>query len=358
MQHLKSNLLKLAILISAGCLLMAAPVLATNHEGDVVFVKTADNFIVLHDSSSSMSDKYGNTDMLEIEAEQLILKEKVSTLPELNWQAGIYSFTPGWGWNDLKTHLSIRAYNKAEFSQAVDALPTKPLGNTRLKGAMAGLDEILAGLKGKTVIFVFTDGQYSPQPGFPAPGATAKNLAVKYDVCFQVISTEQDKAQYEAVMNIANASECSGSIAFSKLLGHPEWMTDILFRVEKKAMAQKPMEKVTGTIQGEVLFAFDSSAINEAAAKELIELSIFLKLNKDKRVVLAGHTDSIGSDEYNMKLSQRRAESARTYLVEKMGVDKSRITLSWFGKSDPAASNDTEEGRMKNRRVTTVITAM
>jgi OOP family OmpA-OmpF porin len=57
-----------------------------------------------------------------------------------------------------------------------------------------------------------------------------------------------------------------------------------------------------------------------------------------------------------MKLSQRRAESARTYLSEKMGVDKNRITLSWFGKSDPAASNDSEEGRMKNRRVT-IVTA-
>ena len=331
--------------------------MAMHHEGDVVFMKTADNFLILHDSSSSMSDKYGNTDMMEIEAERQILQEKVSTLPELDWQAGIFSFTPGWGWNDLKTHLSIRTYNKNEFAQAVEALPTKPAGNTRLRGAMAGLDEILAGLKGKTVIFVFTDGQYSSQPGFPAPGTTAKRLAEKYDVCFQVISTEQDKAQYEAVMNIAKASECSGTIPFSQLLGHPEWMTDILFRVEQKTKtAVKPKEKATGKIQGAVLFAFDSSAINEAAAKELIELSIFLNMNKDKRVVLAGHTDSVGTEDYNMKLSQRRAESARTYLHEKMGIDKNRITLSWFGKSEPAASNDSEEGRMKNRRVSIVIT--
>ncbi|MGI9535990.1 MAG: OmpA family protein [Desulfocapsaceae bacterium] len=336
---------------------MTTSLMAMHHEGDVVFVKTADNFIVLHDSSSSMSDKYGDTDMLEIEAERQILMEKVSTLPELDWQAGIYSFTPGWGWNDLKTHLSIRTYNKDEFSRAVEALPTKPAGNTRLKGAMAGLDEVLAGLKGKTVVFVFTDGQYSPQGGFPAPGTTAKQLAEKYDVCFQVISTEQDKAQYEAVMNIAKASECSGTLPFSQLLGHPEWMTDVLFRVEKQTkMAEKPKEKATGKIQGAVLFAFDSSAINETAAKELIELSIFLNLNKDKRVVLAGHTDSVGTEDYNMKLSQRRAESARTYLHEKMGIDKSRITLSWFGKSDPAASNDSEEGRMQNRRVT-IVTA-
>jgi OOP family OmpA-OmpF porin len=138
-------------------------------------------------------------------------------------------------------------------------------------------------------------------------------------------------------------------------------MTDVLFRVEKKTAAtsmKKPMKKVTGSTRGDVLFAFDRSDINEVAAKELIELSIFLNENKGKRVVLAGHTDSMGSEEYNMKLSQRRAESARTYLHEKMGIDKNRITLSWFGKGDPAASNDTEEGRMKNRRVTIVITDM
>ena len=335
---------------------LTTSLMAMHHEGDVVFVKTADNFIVLHDSSSSMSDKYGNTDMLEIEAEQQILEEKVSTLPELDWQAGIYSFTPGWGWNDLKTHLSMRTYNKSEFTSAVEGLPTKPRGNTRLKGAMVGLEEVLAGLEGKTVVFLFTDGQYSAQPGFPAPGTTAKRLAEKYNVCFQVISTEQDKAQYEAVMNIASASECSGTLPFSQLLGKPEWMTDILFKVEQATkVATKPKEKATGKIQGGVLFAFDSSTIDETAAKELIELSIFLNLNKDKRVVLAGHTDSVGTEEYNMKLSQRRAESARTYLTEKMGIDKSRITLSWFGKGKPVASNETEDGRMKNRRVAIVI---
>lgn len=355
MQRLNKYFTLSLVLVCTLYVLSATSLMAMHHEGDVVFIKTADNFIILHDSSSSMADKYGDTDMQEIEAERQILREKVSTLPELDWQAGIYSFTPGWAWNDLKTHLSVRTYSKDEFTRAIEALPTKPKGTTRLKGAMASLDEVLAGLEGKTVIFVFTDGQYTTQSGFPAPGATAKKLAEKYDVCFQVISTDEDKAQYEAVMNIAEASECSGTISFSQLLGHPEWMTDVLFRVEQKVVS-KPMPKETGKIQGAVLFAFDSSTINEAAAKELIELSIFLNLNKDKRVVLAGYTDIVGTEDYNMKLSQRRAQSARTYLHEKMGIDKSRITLSWFGKSDPAASNDTEEGRMKNRRVTIVVT--
>lgn len=357
MQHLNKYFAVLTALVCAVCVFMVAPVMAMHH-GDVVFVKTADNFIILHDSSSSMADAYANTSMMEIEAENQILNEKVATLPELDWQAGIYTFTPGMSMGDLKPYLSMRTYNKAEFGDAINALPTKPSGNTRLRGGLVGLDGVLGKLQGKTVVFVFTDGQFSSQPGFPAPGVTAQQLAEKYDVCFQVISTDQDKAQHEAVMNIAKASSCSGTIAFDKLLGHPEWMTDILFRVDKKAPAAKTPEKVTGMSRGDVLFDFDKSDINEIAAKELIELSIYLNENKGKRVVLAGHTDIVGTEAYNMKLSQRRAESARTYLHEKMGIDRNRITLSWFGKSDPAASNDSEEGRKKNRRVSIVITDM
>ena len=359
MHHCKKTVLTITTIVCAVCLLTALPAVAMQHKGDVVFVKTADNFIILYDSSSSMADPYGNTSMKEIEAEKQILTEKISTLPELDWQAGIYTFTPGvMSMGNLKPYLEMRTYNKAEFAETVSALPVKPSGSTRLKGGLVGLESVLEKLQGKTVVFVFTDGQYSSQPGFPSPGSTAKRLAETYDVCFQVISTDKDKAQYKAVMNIAAASSCSGTIKFGKLLGHPEWMTDILFRVEYKAKSAvaAPPEKVVGWTRGDVLFAFDKSNIDEKAAKELIELTIFLNENKGKRVVLAGHTDNLGSEEYNLKLSQRRAESARTYLVEKMGIDASRITLSWFGKSDPAVGNDTEEGRSKNRRVTIVIT--
>ena len=72
--------------------------------------------------------------------------------------------------------------------------------------------------------------------------------------------------------------------------------------------------------------------------------------NKDKRVSLSGHTDSIGSDKYNLGLSERRVTAVREYVVKK-GVDGSRITGQGFGESKPIADNKTKEGRAKNRRV-------
>ena len=74
----------------------------------------------------------------------------------------------------------------------------------------------------------------------------------------------------------------------------------------------------------------------------------------DLKVVIEGHTDNIGTAEYNKKLSQRRAEAVKQYMVEK-GIDANRITAEGFGFDRPIASNDTEEGRQKNRRVEAAV---
>ena len=67
--------------------------------------------------------------------------------------------------------------------------------------------------------------------------------------------------------------------------------------------------------------------------------------------VLAGFTDSVGSEEYNLGLSRRRAESAAAYLMNNANVAEDRIVMQWFGKLNPIAGNDTAEGRSMNRRV-------
>jgi outer membrane protein OmpA-like peptidoglycan-associated protein len=67
-----------------------------------------------------------------------------------------------------------------------------------------------------------------------------------------------------------------------------------------------------------------------------------------------GHTDSVGTDDYNMKLSQRRADSVRDYLTAN-GISAGNVTATGLGKADPVASNDTSAGRQQNRRVELVV---
>jgi len=99
-----------------------------------------------------------------------------------------------------------------------------------------------------------------------------------------------------------------------------------------------------------VNFAFNSSEIQDVARPVLDQGATILKANPGVTVRVEGHTDSIGSDEYNQALSVRRAESVYRYLVNR-GVDPERFTVEGFGKTRPIASNETEAGRAQNRRV-------
>ncbi len=99
-----------------------------------------------------------------------------------------------------------------------------------------------------------------------------------------------------------------------------------------------------------VTFAFDKSDLSPEATGILDSAATALKGTPEAEVVVEGHTDAIGSDDYNMKLSQRRATSVRDYLVGQ-GVASERLSVEAFGESQPVADNDTEEGRAQNRRV-------
>ncbi|QQV01853.1 MULTISPECIES: OmpA family protein [Chryseobacterium] len=105
-----------------------------------------------------------------------------------------------------------------------------------------------------------------------------------------------------------------------------------------------------------VTFAFDSSNLTTLAKTNLDKLSEVLINNPDTNINIYGHTDSKGSDDYNQKLSERRANAVKSYLVSK-GIAASRMFALGEGEAMPIASNDTDEGRAKNRRVEFAITA-
>jgi OOP family OmpA-OmpF porin len=100
---------------------------------------------------------------------------------------------------------------------------------------------------------------------------------------------------------------------------------------------------------GGAQFDFNRAEIKPAGRDVLDGAVKVLRDNPSLHVVVEGHTDSIGSDAYNQKLSERRAKAVRDYLV-RQGIDPSRITTRGYGKSRPVATNATEEGRAQNRR--------
>lgn len=105
---------------------------------------------------------------------------------------------------------------------------------------------------------------------------------------------------------------------------------------------------------GDVLFGFDKAELTPGSARNLTPLAEFLQEYPDRQVVVEGHTDSIGPEQYNEQLSEQRAQAVRDYLARN-GVDPDRVVTRGFGEQYPVASNENPGGRQQNRRVNVVI---
>lgn len=120
--------------------------------------------------------------------------------------------------------------------------------------------------------------------------------------------------------------------------------------VAKPQPAPEP-ETRTITIRLNVEFEFDKAIVRAIYGDELEAIANAMKEHDDILLVLEGHTDSRGSDAYNQDLSDRRAAAVKAKLVEDYGIPLGRISTVGYGESRPIASNDTDEGRARNRRV-------
>jgi outer membrane protein OmpA-like peptidoglycan-associated protein len=109
-------------------------------------------------------------------------------------------------------------------------------------------------------------------------------------------------------------------------------------------------ESLLVTLPATVTFAVDSAAIQPAMMPALTDFAETLRAYPESYVDVIGHTDSTGSEAYNQRLSEQRANSAATFLASR-GVRRERLVAYGFGETRPVASNDTEQGRAANRRV-------
>lgn len=127
-------------------------------------------------------------------------------------------------------------------------------------------------------------------------------------------------------------------------------------KVKPKPKIAKPVPvKKELTIDLQIQFDLDKADIKPFYHERLKKIAYFMKSHPDTRAVIEGHTCDIGNAEYNLKLSSKRAESVRHYLINKFNTNPERIKSKGFGMSQPIADNITEQGREKNRRVLVVV---
>ena len=123
---------------------------------------------------------------------------------------------------------------------------------------------------------------------------------------------------------------------------------------ERDASIRREGETLVATYKNDMLFEFDSAKIRPGAYPSLDKAARILDRYPNTLILIEGHTDSIGSEEYNMKLSLKRADAVGEYLVSQ-GVNPERIRTVGFGETEPVAANDSPGGRAQNRRVEMVL---
>jgi outer membrane protein OmpA-like peptidoglycan-associated protein len=120
------------------------------------------------------------------------------------------------------------------------------------------------------------------------------------------------------------------------------------------ALQAKPTDRGLVVTLGDVLFDTGKAGLKAGATSNLNKLVAFLNQYPDRTVVIEGYTDSVGSEDYNQGLSERRADSVKAYLAGQ-GIGAIRLSALGKGESDPVAGNDSAAGRQQNRRVEVII---
>ncbi|WP_312920615.1 OmpA family protein [Stutzerimonas nitrititolerans] len=141
--------------------------------------------------------------------------------------------------------------------------------------------------------------------------------------------------------------------------GTEEQTVAVVETVEPIPTAEVEPEPVAEAVRVEldVKFDFDRAEVKSGSYDDIRNLADFMKEYGQTSTVVEGHTDSVGTDAYNQRLSERRANAVRDVLVNQHGLDSNRIQAVGYGESRPVADNATEEGRAINRRVEAEVEA-
>jgi len=331
------------------------------------YVQKVDNFLVVFDDTESMYlDRHWQS---KLEKAKLVANNMNNTIPTLNLQAGMRVFGPrSYSMEDgSPLQYGMTAHSKSGLGEAINAITTTG-GNTPMTRALELASDDLANTKGDIAVILISDGEENIR--VPAVVA-AQALKEKYQerVCIYTILIGDSPEGRVTLEQIAMAGGC-GFATDEESVGTADGMAAFVEKVFLKkgervaAVPLTPMVTTTMTeaercftVELKVEFDFDKSFIRSEYFKTLTEFGDFMAAYPDHVVNLEGHTDYVGTDQYNVKLGQRRADSIRGFLLKYFkNIDPSRLTAITHGESKPIDTNETKDGRQHNRRVYATFT--
>jgi OOP family OmpA-OmpF porin len=226
-------------------------------------------------------------------------------------------------------------------------------GTTPLHAVLGEVGEVILESRGRTALVIFSDGL----PDFPDRSigvATALVESYPGELCIHTVQTGDDPDGRDFLTQLSSLTSCGSTRQAQSVGNAPAFMafTRTVFAASAPppvaAAVPDPCEGVV-RMQG-IEFGFDKYDVTSDSAVVLDVAGEILRDCDDIAVSIDGHTDWIGTEEYNQGLSERRAGAVKRYFVEN-GIDAGRLAPQGFGESNPVAPNDTREGRAQNRRV-------
>jgi OOP family OmpA-OmpF porin len=365
------------------------------------YQRKVDNFIIIEDATSSMRENVDNSSTSKLTISKGLIRCLNNSLPEdFKVNAGMRIFGSHASENGLVYGMSW--YSKTGLEEGVQAV--RETGNkTDLAAAISDASNDLKQVSGKTAVIIFSDGGTSKDID-PVAAAAAMKEIYGEKICIYTVLLGDNPDGKIIMEQIATQGRCGFATEASNLYMRPltdcdtvnvgKGMGDFVARVflEKYQAPPPPKpdldsdgdgvldsldkcpdtpkgikvdkdgcpipmkEKITITLLIE--FDFDDDEVKSLHYADIEEVANLLKAYPKTNAELEGHTDSIGSEEYNMDLSKRRAESVKNYIAETFGIDATRISTVSYGESQPVATNETAAGRQNNRRVVANIEAV
>ncbi|MDO8141992.1 MAG: OmpA family protein, partial [Candidatus Brocadiales bacterium] len=342
---------------------------------NVKYVPKIESFVIILDASASMEDEYTgtvNNGHPKFTVAKDILLRMNNTLPEIDINSALVTFGHGF-FKPLDKTFIVYEPTKHSRSLLENTLngATIPKGSSPAGHAIKDAKNLLLTSGGQKAVILVSDGEQL----IGSPLARAKDLREMYGdrVCLYTIFVGNTAEGEEELRDLAREVKCGFSVTADEiassdnmadfvktvfLTATPKQVTDIdsdgdgVYDKDDEC-PDTPKGAIVDSrgcwvVKG-VTFDYKKWDIKEEFNSNLSNIVDVLQKNQNMYIRIEGHTDNIGSMEYNIELSEKRAQAVKNYLVGK-GIHESRVSIMGFGYKKPIAPNDTEKGRSLNRR--------
>lgn len=329
------------------------------------------NFQIIIDASESMDVDIQNHKKYPT-AYNFVSSVNQSIPTDLAYNGGLRSF----GKAPTTLVYGMTQYSRAGFASGLDSIKSLG-GDSPLDLALTAAGSDLKSASGNSAIVVVSDGISMES----APAAAARIKAELGDkLCIYTVQIGDRAEGKKTLASVAKAGGCGTAVMAADLTdpGKFAGFVEQVFLAGKAPMAAPAppgdsdgdgvtddKDKCPNTMRGVIVdkdgcdlrytlqieFDFDKADIRPEYHDQIAKAADFIKKYPETRILVAGHTDSVGEEAYNKTLSMKRAEALETYMAANFGINAEQLYPRGYGESRPVASNDTAEGRQANRRV-------